>query len=66
MRTFMQINFTQRGAAPIWRPKENKSNAHNCHKTFGLKIYHDWAVGLDLYGILRLLSFPRQLRQQKV
>lgn len=61
--TYIQINFTQRGLVQIWRPRDKKFAGHNCDKTFGLKIYQDHAVGLDVYGLLQLLALRRQLRQ---
>lgn len=61
--TFIQINFAARGTVDIWRPNWGTFGAHTCDKTYGLQIASDYTVGLDIYGLLQLLSLPRQLRQ---
>lgn len=35
---------------------------HVCDKTFGLGVYENHTLGLDVYGLLQLLCLPRQLR----
>lgn len=60
--TFIQVNFTQRGPTKVWRPYAKEFRIRNYDKTFGVNLSQNLAIGLDIYGLLQLLTLPRQLR----
>ena len=63
--TFIQINFAARaGTVKIWRPNLYIRADHTCDKVYGLNRWETRTLGLDVFGLLQLLSLPRQLRKK--
>ncbi|PQE27332.1 hypothetical protein CJF32_00000301 [Rutstroemia sp. NJR-2017a WRK4] len=49
-----QVNFTQ-NSNPFWRGGD-QFTPHSCSRTYGLGLHRDYAVGLDITGLVPLLS----------
>ncbi|KAL8830035.1 MAG: hypothetical protein Q9191_001674 [Dirinaria sp. TL-2023a] len=62
MCTFIQINFAAKGKVDIWRPDISQFANHDCDKVTGLGVHYTHSLGLNVFGLLRLLALPRQLR----
>ncbi len=64
--TYIQVNFTQRNGAQIWRPDGNKFAWHPFDSQLGLGRYDNYSVGIDTKELYDLLSLPRQLRNTNI
>ncbi|KAH6713512.1 hypothetical protein BKA61DRAFT_484663 [Leptodontidium sp. MPI-SDFR-AT-0119] len=62
--TWIQINFALDRTVRIWNGTDFVEIT--THVTDGLGIRRDQTLGLNIYGIIQLLSLPRQLRKSNV
>ncbi|KAL9038035.1 MAG: hypothetical protein Q9214_005443, partial [Letrouitia sp. 1 TL-2023] len=59
---WIQINFAQSRKVRIWRGG-NTFTEHPCDSTYGLGVWREATLGIDVQGLIQLLSLPRQLRE---
>lgn len=62
LSTWVQVNFCFDRDVSIWRGADHFLN-HKCNKLKGLNMWANSAVGLDIPGLVALLTVPRQFRK---
>ena len=60
--SFIQISFALDRTVSIWRG-DDKFLDHKTDKTLSTGVAHDFTLGLDVTGLIALLTIPRQLRK---
>ncbi|KZF20251.1 hypothetical protein L228DRAFT_249930 [Xylona heveae TC161] len=61
--TFLHISFTHTGEVRIWS-QGDQFLSFTCNTTDGLGVRRDHTIGINMYGLMNLLSLPRQLRNE--